>query len=463
MIFCHCSKENVGGEMGRTEKYGEIRLKIQKLRKQEHPLSQKSIARKLNVPLVMVSRWCERSGTKELSRAKNRLGTGIFNLDTQRAIVELRRLLRCSYGQMVVHLNKYVAVLSTHSIGTGKIPKLAITRSNLDRICKHYVKLPKAWKHWGPGDVAAHAVRLAWTEGNPHVTGRRKANEENITTRHAWLLVFACRWEKALNHDWKIERHIFADVPNPGIVEDLLVEYVRKHRASVGVEDVTIHLVTKPGPVPEINISNTSLRRRLRRVTVVNDEATLGMPGEITITPALSSLDDLRNRIDELIHGKEIGSGLELEGQPIRKLVRRRKYTPRKKTKGVLATKANFPYFWTEGDRRHALLREYLATNTPNSREVARSIRPLLEAFLRVACPEHFPPGTLLGPFRHLCEQRVNTGQEILDATDTLELRELLEYANRFHHDTNPAWEAVIINDGELAGFVQRALNFAMR
>lgn len=117
----------------------------------------------------------------------------------------------------------------------------------------------------------------------------------------------------------------------------------------------------------------------------------------------------------------------------------------------------------TEHDRRHAMLREYLAGGTLNNREVAKAIRPVLEAFLRVACPEYFPPGTLLGPFRNLCRQRAGTPQQILDPQDTAELADLTEYANRFHHDTNAAWETEAINDGELAGFVGRALNFAKR
>lgn len=117
----------------------------------------------------------------------------------------------------------------------------------------------------------------------------------------------------------------------------------------------------------------------------------------------------------------------------------------------------------TEHDRRHSLLRAYLANAAPNNREVARAIRPLLESFLRVACPEYFPPGTLLGSFRTLCEQRIGTPQEILSAQVTQELRDLVEYANRFHHDTNPAWETELINDGELRGFVNRALRFARR
>lgn len=115
----------------------------------------------------------------------------------------------------------------------------------------------------------------------------------------------------------------------------------------------------------------------------------------------------------------------------------------------------------TEHDRRHAMLREYLVRGTPNNRDVARAIRPVLEAFLRVACPEYFPPGTLLGPFRNLCSQRVGTPQQVLDAQATQDLGNLIEYANRFHHDTNAAWETEQINDGELQGFVRQALDFA--
>ena len=50
---------------------------------------------------------------------------------------------------------------------------------------------------------------------------------------------------------------------------------------------------------------------------------------------------------------------------------------------------------------------------------------------------------------------------EILKASDIQELEDLTEYANKFHHDTNPAWETETINDGELRSFVQRAISFA--
>lgn len=117
----------------------------------------------------------------------------------------------------------------------------------------------------------------------------------------------------------------------------------------------------------------------------------------------------------------------------------------------------------TEQDRRHTLLRGYLMGSPVNVREVARSIRPLLEAFLRVAYPDTFPPGTLLGSFRVNCDKRVGTADEILRAADIQELRDLTEFSNRFHHDTNRASETETINDGELRGYVGRALRFARR
>lgn len=118
----------------------------------------------------------------------------------------------------------------------------------------------------------------------------------------------------------------------------------------------------------------------------------------------------------------------------------------------------------TEHDKRHELVSGYLqVSDHTKERAVATALRPILEAFMRVACPTHFPPGSLLGPFVGLCQQRLGTIKEMLSATDTAELRALLDYANRFHHDENLAWETVAINDAELVDFAKRTLLFASR
>ena len=87
----------------------------------------------------------------------------------------------------------------------------------------------------------------------------------------------------------------------------------------------------------------------------------------------------------------------------------------------------------------------------------------MLEAFFRVAYPETFPPGTLLGPFVHLCQQRLGQANQILDQADTLELERLKDYGSKVHHDTNPAYMTQAINDGELLDFARRILSFATR
>lgn len=118
----------------------------------------------------------------------------------------------------------------------------------------------------------------------------------------------------------------------------------------------------------------------------------------------------------------------------------------------------------SEHDKRHELVRGYFLAADPNKeREVATALRHILEAFMRVAYPGHFPPGTLLGPFLGICGQRVGANNEILSANDIAELRALLAYANRFHHDTNPAWQTAAINDAELTDFAERTLLFASR
>jgi wobble nucleotide-excising tRNase len=118
----------------------------------------------------------------------------------------------------------------------------------------------------------------------------------------------------------------------------------------------------------------------------------------------------------------------------------------------------------TEHDRRHALVSGYLQAAHPAvEREVAAALRQILEAFVRVAYPGDFPPGSMLGHIITKSRQRIGTNNEILNQQNTDELRALLDYANRFHHDTNQAWQTAVINDHELLDFSTRTLRFASR
>jgi len=91
---------------------------------------------------------------------------------------------------------------------------------------------------------------------------------------------------------------------------------------------------------------------------------------------------------------------------------------------------------------------------------VAQGIRPVMEGYLRVAYPEHCPPGTLLGCFRQRIQSQIDAGNSIMTTDRLLDLEEISDYANKFHHDTNSAWETEHISDSELLGFVNRVMNF---
>ena len=115
----------------------------------------------------------------------------------------------------------------------------------------------------------------------------------------------------------------------------------------------------------------------------------------------------------------------------------------------------------TEHDQRYFLLQEYAATQAGTAREVAAAIRFYLEDYFRAACPGQFPPGKLLGQFAQECKQRLGRSDEVINQQTIEEVENILEYANRFHHDTNPAWQSESINPTELLGFVKRTLSLA--
>ena len=115
----------------------------------------------------------------------------------------------------------------------------------------------------------------------------------------------------------------------------------------------------------------------------------------------------------------------------------------------------------SEHDRRYRRLAEYLNAGSQRKYETARDIRPHLEAFVRVTCPQAFPPeGSLGKPFVMLCKDNLGLPSEIMSKSRIEELENILEYAHKFQHDTNPNAASEEVNDGELRSFVGRTLAF---
>jgi len=117
----------------------------------------------------------------------------------------------------------------------------------------------------------------------------------------------------------------------------------------------------------------------------------------------------------------------------------------------------------TEHDRRHKTLRDHLVAPNLETRVVAESLRFVLEGFIRAGYPDHFEAGDVLGTFQRSAQRLLGNANAPLSQGDLAELNDLMEYANRFHHDTNPAWATAAINDAELVHFTERTIRFARR
>lgn len=114
----------------------------------------------------------------------------------------------------------------------------------------------------------------------------------------------------------------------------------------------------------------------------------------------------------------------------------------------------------TEYDEQHKRLKEFAKNQTGTTITIVRDIRPHLEGYLRVACPEDFQPGENLERFLKKCKEKLGEQDEILNDREIRELTAIKEYSNPYHHGPNPARLTEDISATELAGFVNRTLKF---
>lgn len=117
----------------------------------------------------------------------------------------------------------------------------------------------------------------------------------------------------------------------------------------------------------------------------------------------------------------------------------------------------------TEYDHQHQRLREHQPGDPARSRLVAQDLRHVLEGFLRRCCPAHFLPGDVLGDLKQKIRDQPTRNPPILSPGAVKELDLICEYANKFHHNTNQAWETQTVNETELRGWVDRVLAFVRK
>ena len=109
--------------------------------------------------------------------------------------------------------------------------------------------------------------------------------------------------------------------------------------------------------------------------------------------------------------------------------------------------------------KNYDVLRNYYDDNTGEKRDVARTIRPLLEEFLKFKMPRQFLPNDWLGEMiKKIREADINsTLSNAKDIHD--ELDDINDYSKKYHHGTNPNADNEIIDDGELQSYVKRTIS----
>lgn len=108
--------------------------------------------------------------------------------------------------------------------------------------------------------------------------------------------------------------------------------------------------------------------------------------------------------------------------------------------------------------RDYDILHKYLYSNEGKPGLVVRSIRPLLEGYMRVKLPRDFQSSEWLGEMIRKIRDSA-AGSQLDDAKEILgELTAINEYSKRHHHDKGDDGEADLIDDGELQSFIRRTL-----
>lgn len=166
----------------------------------------------------------------------------------------------------------------------------------------------------------------------------------------------------------------------------------------------------------------------MNKIVIIDDPMT--SLDEYRSLATIHEMNDLANRVEQVIvmsHSKpflcQLWDGADKINRTALKITRKGQSS----TIGIWDVTQDCI---TEHDKRHQLIQQYVTENDSlREREVATALRYVLETFLRVAYPIHFPPGTLLGHFHNKCTQALRSGNPILNDTDTTELRRLMDYA----------------------------------
>lgn len=114
----------------------------------------------------------------------------------------------------------------------------------------------------------------------------------------------------------------------------------------------------------------------------------------------------------------------------------------------------------TRGDyeKTHREMWDFLHHSEGDPKGVARSIRPLLEKYLRLKLPNEFPDGEWLGDFINRIRDSAPTDAIAAAKVILHEVEAINDYSKRYHHNTNAQSESEAVDTTELSTFVERTL-----
>lgn len=98
------------------------------------------------------------------------------------------------------------------------------------------------------------------------------------------------------------------------------------------------------------------------------------------------------------------------------------------------------------------------SSTSEDLKNIARSIRPVLEGYLRIKYPKFLPVNKWLGDFIKEVKKDENTELESFRDTHLENLEDINDYSCKYHHKTNPSSNRERINGTELKTYIERAM-----
>jgi wobble nucleotide-excising tRNase len=112
-----------------------------------------------------------------------------------------------------------------------------------------------------------------------------------------------------------------------------------------------------------------------------------------------------------------------------------------------------------EYSKKHKILWDYAYGGKGSALEIAQTIRPVLEEYLRLKLPRSFADNEWLGEFMAKIRGAQPTDPLVAAQTILSRIELINEYSKRFHHSSTRAADTAVVDESELLTYVQQTLD----